>query len=143
MSYCLTLDFGRFMCSIRVQYINLYRNRNERNETWFHRCILPASRRLTCPRAATCRLILSLLLAPTNMSPRDGEADRIASAQQTLDGMLRFQFLFSCMHREPGSFKVLYDMSQLFGTQLDKETLATCIGMIESGVNPEALAVSV
>jgi hypothetical protein len=79
----------------------------------------------------------------TNMSPRDGEADRIASAQQTLDGMLRFQFLFSCMHREPGSFKVLYDMSQLFGTQLDKETLATCIGMIESGVNPEALAVSV
>jgi mitotic-spindle organizing protein 1 len=44
----------------------------------------------------------------------------MASAQQTLD--------------------VLYDMSQLLGTQLDKETLATCIGMIESGVNPEALA---
>jgi len=39
--------------------------------------------------------------------------------------------------------KVLYDMSQLLGTQLDKETLATCIGMIESGVNPEALAVSI
>ncbi|KAH9970454.1 mitotic-spindle organizing gamma-tubulin ring associated-domain-containing protein [Russula compacta] len=54
------------------------------------------------------------------MSLRDREADRIASAQQTLD--------------------VLYDMSQLLGTQLDKETLATCIGMIESGVNPEALA---
>jgi mitotic-spindle organizing protein 1 len=34
-------------------------------------------------------------------------------------------------------------MSQLLGTQLDKETLATCIGMIESGVNPEALAVGV
>lgn len=33
-------------------------------------------------------------------------------------------------------------MSQLLSTQLDKETLATCIGMIESGVNPEALAVS-
>ncbi|KAI9507676.1 mitotic-spindle organizing gamma-tubulin ring associated-domain-containing protein [Russula earlei] len=54
------------------------------------------------------------------MSLRDREVDRIASAQQTLD--------------------VLYDMSQLLGTQLDKETLATCIGMIESGVNPEALA---
>ncbi|KAH9995092.1 mitotic-spindle organizing gamma-tubulin ring associated-domain-containing protein [Russula vinacea] len=54
------------------------------------------------------------------MSHRDREADRIASAQQTLD--------------------VLYDMSQLLGTQLDKETLATSIGMIESGVNPEALA---
>jgi mitotic-spindle organizing protein 1 len=34
-------------------------------------------------------------------------------------------------------------MSQLLGTQLDKETLATCIGMIESGVNPEALAVGI
>jgi len=33
-------------------------------------------------------------------------------------------------------------MSQLLNTQLDKETLATCVGMIESGVNPEALAVS-
>lgn len=32
-------------------------------------------------------------------------------------------------------------MSQLLNTQLDKETLATCVGMIESGVNPEALAV--
>ncbi|KAH9039330.1 mitotic-spindle organizing gamma-tubulin ring associated-domain-containing protein [Lactarius pseudohatsudake] len=53
------------------------------------------------------------------MAPR--EADRIIpSAQQTLD--------------------ILYDISQLLGTQLDKETLATCIGMIESGVNPEALA---
>ena len=37
---------------------------------------------------------------------------------------------------------VLYDISQLLNTQLDKETLATCVHMIESGVNPEALAVS-
>lgn len=37
---------------------------------------------------------------------------------------------------------VLYDMAQLLNTGLDKETLATCVGMIESGVNPEALAVS-
>ncbi|GLB41777.1 putative mitotic-spindle organizing gamma-tubulin ring associated [Lyophyllum shimeji] len=48
------------------------------------------------------------------------ESDRITSAQQTLD--------------------ILFDMSQLLNTQLDKETLATCIGMIESGANPEALA---
>ena len=34
-------------------------------------------------------------------------------------------------------------MSQLLNTQLDKETLATCVSMIESGVNPEALAVCV
>ncbi|KAF5362571.1 hypothetical protein D9756_002495 [Leucocoprinus leucothites] len=48
------------------------------------------------------------------------EADRITSAQQTLD--------------------ILHEISQLLNTQLDKETLATCVGMIESGVNPEALA---
>ncbi|KAA1472801.1 hypothetical protein DENSPDRAFT_757918, partial [Dentipellis sp. KUC8613] len=48
------------------------------------------------------------------------ESDRISSAQQTLD--------------------ILYEISQLLNTQLDKETLATCVGMIESGVNPEALA---
>jgi len=35
----------------------------------------------------------------------------------------------------------LFDISQLLNTQLDKETLATCVGLIESGVNPEALAV--
>ncbi|KIY52996.1 hypothetical protein FISHEDRAFT_34213 [Fistulina hepatica ATCC 64428] len=52
------------------------------------------------------------------MSSRD--EDRIASAQETLN--------------------ILYDMSQLLNTQLDKETLATCIQMIESGANPEALA---
>ncbi|TFK71635.1 hypothetical protein BDN72DRAFT_837356 [Pluteus cervinus] len=31
-------------------------------------------------------------------------------------------------------------MSQLLNTQLDKETLITCISLIEGGVNPEALA---
>ena len=36
----------------------------------------------------------------------------------------------------------LYDISQLLNTGLDRETLATCVSMIESGVNPEALAVS-
>lgn len=39
-------------------------------------------------------------------------------------------------------FAVLFEMAQLLNTQLDKETLATCVGMIESGANPEALAVS-
>ncbi|KIJ65138.1 hypothetical protein HYDPIDRAFT_88759 [Hydnomerulius pinastri MD-312] len=52
------------------------------------------------------------------MSSKD--SDRISAAQQTLD--------------------TLFDISQLLNTQLDKETLATCVGMIESGVNPEALA---
>lgn len=57
-------------------------------------------------------------LSPKTMSSKD--ADRITAAQQTLD--------------------TLFDISQLLNTQLDKETLATCVGMIESGVNPEALA---
>lgn len=38
-------------------------------------------------------------------------------------------------------FEVLYEISQLLNTQLDKATLATCVGMVENGVNPEALAV--
>ena len=77
------------------------------------------------------------------MSVRDREADRIASAQQTLDGMQQSRSYFHIHIVNLAFSKVLYDMSQLLGTQLDKETLATCIGMIESGVNPEALAVSV
>ena len=40
-------------------------------------------------------------------------------------------------------YLVLYDVSQLLNTGLDRETLVTCVGMIESGVNPEALAVSI
>ncbi|KAF4611003.1 hypothetical protein D9613_006863 [Agrocybe pediades] len=48
------------------------------------------------------------------------ESERNSSAQQTLD--------------------ILFEISQLLNTQLDKATLATCIGMVESGVNPEALA---
>ncbi|OCH96225.1 hypothetical protein OBBRIDRAFT_765717 [Obba rivulosa] len=48
------------------------------------------------------------------------ESDRIASVQQTLD--------------------TLYDISQLLNTGLDKETLATCVTMIEGGASPEALA---
>ncbi|KDQ19163.1 hypothetical protein BOTBODRAFT_88906, partial [Botryobasidium botryosum FD-172 SS1] len=48
------------------------------------------------------------------------EAARVSSAQQTLD--------------------ILYDIAQLLNTQLDRESLATCVTMIENGVNPEALA---
>ncbi|KAJ7252729.1 mitotic-spindle organizing gamma-tubulin ring associated-domain-containing protein [Mycena haematopus] len=54
------------------------------------------------------------------MSGASRDADRISSAQQTLD--------------------ILHEMSQLLNTGLDKETLTTCVRMIESGVNPEALA---
>jgi len=54
------------------------------------------------------------------MSQESGSSSRALSAQQTLD--------------------VLYDMSQLLNTQLDREQLATCVAMIEGGVNPEALA---
>ncbi|PIL24939.1 hypothetical protein GSI_12826 [Ganoderma sinense ZZ0214-1] len=48
------------------------------------------------------------------------EADRISAAEETLN--------------------TLFDISQLLNTGLDKETLATCVSLIESGVNPEALA---
>ncbi|RDX54219.1 hypothetical protein OH76DRAFT_1430963 [Lentinus brumalis] len=48
------------------------------------------------------------------------EADRISAAEETLN--------------------TLFDISQLLNTGLDKETLVTCVGLIEAGVNPEALA---
>ena len=35
---------------------------------------------------------------------------------------------------------MLYDISQLLQTGLDRETLAVLVGLTESGVNPEALA---
>ncbi|CAH7688231.1 expressed protein [Phakopsora pachyrhizi] len=38
--------------------------------------------------------------------------------------------------------KVLFEISQLLGTGIDRQTLALCIGMIEEGTNPIALAVS-
>ncbi|KAI5121888.1 hypothetical protein M0805_001093 [Coniferiporia weirii] len=42
--------------------------------------------------------------------------------------------------RPAQSILFLYDISQLLNTQLDRETLAICVSMIESGVNPEALS---
>jgi len=38
------------------------------------------------------------------------------------------------------TLNILYDLSQLLNTQLDRDTLATCVKMIEGGANPEALA---
>lgn len=38
---------------------------------------------------------------------------------------------------------VLYEMSTLLNTGLDRETLAICVSLLESGVNPEALALVV
>lgn len=66
------------------------------------------------------------------------ESDRISSAQQTLDSAY---LLITTDLDVDVRITVLYDISQLLNTQLDKETLVTCVGMIESGVNPEALAV--
>jgi mitotic-spindle organizing protein 1 len=34
----------------------------------------------------------------------------------------------------------LYEISQILNTGLDKESLALCVSLLESGVNPEALA---
>lgn len=68
------------------------------------------------------------------MSSKD--SDRISAAQQTLDSKCQ-----PCSIIKILTTTALFDISQLLNTQLDKETLATCVGMIESGVNPEALAV--
>ena len=70
------------------------------------------------------------------MSGRDSQ--KTSSAQQTLDSKQTYPL----KRPSPYSVLALYDISQLLNTQLDRETLATCVSMIESGVNPEALAVS-
>ncbi|KAL1430196.1 hypothetical protein MTO96_015312 [Rhipicephalus appendiculatus] len=38
------------------------------------------------------------------------------------------------------TFDVLLEMSQLLNTGLDAQSLALCVKLCESGVNPEALA---
>lgn len=38
---------------------------------------------------------------------------------------------------------VLYEVSQLLDTGLDKYTLSLCVSLIESGVHPETLSVSI
>jgi mitotic-spindle organizing protein 1 len=70
------------------------------------------------------------------MSNRDSQKN--SSAQQTLDS----EQTYPLVPPIPYFPSALYDISQLLNTQLDRETLATCVSMIESGVNPEALAVS-
>ena len=74
------------------------------------------------------------------MSSRD--SDRLSSAQQTLDSKWFWYMSERISLLNTGISPVLFDISQLLNTQLDKETLATCVGLIESGVNPEALAVT-
>ena len=66
------------------------------------------------------------------------ESERNSSAQQTLDSKPSYTNIRPIIHAIQ---TVLYEISQLLNTQLDKATLATCVGMIENGVNPEALAV--
>ncbi|EPZ30812.1 Protein of unknown function DUF3743 domain-containing protein [Rozella allomycis CSF55] len=38
------------------------------------------------------------------------------------------------------NIQALYEISQIMNTGLDKQTLVTCMQMIEAGANPEALA---
>lgn len=35
---------------------------------------------------------------------------------------------------------MLFELSRLLNTKLDRETLSICVNLIENGVNPEALA---
>ncbi|KAK0457729.1 mitotic-spindle organizing gamma-tubulin ring associated-domain-containing protein [Desarmillaria tabescens] len=66
------------------------------------------------------------------------EAERISSAQQTLDSK-NIAFITNVVY-DAVFVTVLHEISQLLNTKLDRETLTTCVRMIESGVNPEALA---
>lgn len=63
-----------------------------------------------------------------------------SSATETLNSELLSAIYSKARQIDPRS-TVLHDLSQLLNTGLDKETLATCVKMIEGGANPEALAV--
>ncbi len=41
------------------------------------------------------------------------------------------------------NFEIVHEMSQILNCGLDKKTLDICVGLIENGVNPEALAMVV
>lgn len=77
---------------------------------------------------------------PPSAPARSQSTVPASAAQETLDSL---QFIHGLCPSiaNPQTRPVLFDMSQLLNTQLDKETLANCVAMIESGVNPEALAV--
>ena len=51
-----------------------------------------------------------------------------------------FFFAYSPHTRRATALAVLYDISQLLNTGLDRATLSVLVGLTESGVNPEALA---
>lgn len=46
----------------------------------------------------------------------------------------------SLLRFEPSALAVVHDISKLLHTGLDRESLAILIALIETGVNPEALA---
>jgi mitotic-spindle organizing protein 1 len=44
------------------------------------------------------------------------------------------------MEKTRETMDLVYEMSLLLNTGLDKQTLAHCVSLLEQGVNPEALA---
>jgi len=43
-------------------------------------------------------------------------------------------------NQNSSQLEVAFEISRLLNTGLDKETLSLCMGLLEQGVNPEALA---
>ena len=43
-------------------------------------------------------------------------------------------------NQSSSQLEVAFEISRLLNTGLDKETLSLCMGLLEQGVNPEALA---
>ena len=60
--------------------------------------------------------------------------------EETLDGASRPHAHACRMLTPPIVCAVLFDISQLLNTGLDRATLTVLVGLTESGVNPEALA---
>lgn len=94
------------------------------------------------------RRVTGSALSPQNlceiryrMSSTRESSEHIISARETLDSEHRTMISRIDIDISLILSTALFDISQLLNTRLDKETLATCVQMIESGVNPQALAV--
>lgn len=82
-------------------------------------------------------------LATQTVGMSTREAERRSAAAETLDSTSSPYILYISQSAKllQLAHLALHDISQLLNTGLDKETLATCVNLIEGGVNPEALAV--
>jgi mitotic-spindle organizing protein 1 len=75
------------------------------------------------------------------MSDKKEKPSKNLSARETKEAAARDTIDSISMLSQSNWVLVLYEISSLLNTGLDKHTLSLCVSLCENGVNPEALAV--